>query len=168
MTIFTPSRYKSHLVFLRMLFRHAQKTTRPKIFHGTLNLRITTRLISTAPNFPFSNTTRPSARPRAALCSDTSCYRPSQHRGAKREATLSHIELLQGVLVGKALSPQDDTEPEYSPVLQQVRNNMLKFSHCVLVTRIGGFYEVCKFSAIIYPAKSNSYTSNMRMSLLHF
>jgi DNA mismatch repair ATPase MutS len=42
-----------------------------------------------------------------------------------------------------ALPAQDDTEPEYPPLLQQVRNNMLKFSHCVLVTRVGGFYEVC-------------------------
>jgi hypothetical protein len=51
-------------------------------------------------------------------------------------------ELQQGPLDGEALPPQDDAEPEYPPLLQQVRNNMLKFSHCVLVTRVGGFYEV--------------------------
>lgn len=49
----------------------------------------------------------------------------------------------QGVLNSDALPPQDDAEPEYPPLLQQVRNNMIKFSHCVLVTRVGGFYEVC-------------------------
>jgi len=49
----------------------------------------------------------------------------------------------QGVIDADALPPQNDTEPEYPPLLQQVRNNMLKFSHCVLVTRVGGFYEVC-------------------------
>jgi hypothetical protein len=51
-------------------------------------------------------------------------------------------ELQQGPLDAEALPPQDDTEPDYPPLLQQVRNNMLKFSHCVLVTRVGGFYEV--------------------------
>jgi DNA mismatch repair ATPase MutS len=40
------------------------------------------------------------------------------------------------------LPPQQDEEPEYPPLLQQVRNNMLKFSHCVLLTRVGGFYEL--------------------------
>ena len=53
-------------------------------------------------------------------------------------------QLQQGPLEAEALPPQDDVEPEYPPLLQQVRNNMLKFSHCVLVTRVGGFYEVCK------------------------
>jgi hypothetical protein len=48
----------------------------------------------------------------------------------------------QGALETNALPPQDDSEPEYPPLLQQVRNNMLKFSHCVLLTRVGGFYEV--------------------------
>jgi hypothetical protein len=51
-------------------------------------------------------------------------------------------KLQQGPLDIEALPPQDDAEPEYPPLLQQVRNNMLKFSHCVLVTRVGGFYEV--------------------------
>lgn len=41
------------------------------------------------------------------------------------------------------LPPLEDDEPEFPPLLQQVRNNMLKFSHCVLLTRVGGFYEVC-------------------------
>ncbi|KAI0583359.1 DNA mismatch repair protein mutS [Pyrenophora tritici-repentis] len=48
----------------------------------------------------------------------------------------------QGVIDADALPPQDDSEPDYPPLLQQVRNNMLKFSHCVLVTRVGGFYEL--------------------------
>lgn len=53
-------------------------------------------------------------------------------------------QLQQGPLEAEALPPQDDAEPEYPPLLQQVRNNMLKFRHCVLVTRVGGFYEVRK------------------------
>ncbi|KNG46586.1 DNA mismatch repair protein mutS [Stemphylium lycopersici] len=48
----------------------------------------------------------------------------------------------QGPIETEALPPQNDAEPEYPPLLQQVRNNMLKFSHCVLITRVGGFYEL--------------------------
>jgi hypothetical protein len=81
--------------------------------------------------------TRTIANPRAPL-------QPQklQRRGAKRRATVALDELPQGAIEGVALPPQDDTEPDYPPLLQQVRNNMLKFSHCVLVTRVGGFYEV--------------------------
>ena len=64
-------------------------------------------------------------------------------RGAKRKTAISldDIPLAQGVIDGPPLPPQDD-EPDYPPLLQQVRNSMLKFSHCVLLTRVGGFYEV--------------------------
>lgn len=48
----------------------------------------------------------------------------------------------QGVIKADTLPPHDDVEPEYPPLLQSVRNNMIKFSHCVVVTRVGGFYEV--------------------------
>lgn len=48
----------------------------------------------------------------------------------------------QGAFTGNALPPQEDVEPEYPPLLQQVRNNMVKFSHCVVLTRVGGFYEL--------------------------
>ena len=65
----------------------------------------------------------------------------SQCRGAKRKSAATLDDLQQGPLEAEALPPQDDAEPEYPPLLQQVRNNMLKFSHCVLVTRVGGFYE---------------------------
>jgi hypothetical protein len=51
-------------------------------------------------------------------------------------------DMQQGAIEADALPPQDDAEPEYPPLLQQVRNNMLKFSHCVVLTRVGGFYEV--------------------------
>lgn len=31
---------------------------------------------------------------------------------------------------------------DYPPVVQQVRNNMRRFPQCVLLTRVGGFYEL--------------------------
>ncbi|KAF2132557.1 DNA mismatch repair protein muts [Dothidotthia symphoricarpi CBS 119687] len=48
----------------------------------------------------------------------------------------------QGSIVSNALPPQNDAEPDYPPLLQQVQNNMLKFKHCVVLTRVGGFYEL--------------------------
>ncbi|CAA9957476.1 DNA mismatch repair protein mutS [Pyrenophora teres f. maculata] len=69
-------------------------------------------------------------------------------------------DMQQGVIDADALPPQDDSEPEYPPLLQQVRNNMLKFSHCVLVTRVGGFYELYfehadEFAPLLNLKKSN-------------
>lgn len=79
----------------------------------------------------------------------------TQVRGAKIKTTLKLRELPQGAL---PVDTQDlvhqDAAPEYPTVLQQARNNMIKFNHAVLLTRVGGFYEVfllrcCIFSNIM-------------------
>jgi len=36
----------------------------------------------------------------------------------------------------------DDDAPAYPTVVLQARNNMRKFENCVLLTRVGGFYEL--------------------------
>ena len=66
-----------------------------------------------------------------------------QKRGAKSKATIKLKDLPQGVLNAgpEALDPLDDG-PAYPTVIQQARNNMRKFDSCVLLTRVGGFYEV--------------------------
>lgn len=97
----------------------------------------------------FPRSTRPFAKPRAAQHVSWPCLQVSQRRGAKRKTTLNLDEIQQGPLQLEALPPQDDAVPEYPPLLQQVRNNMLKFSHCVLLTRVGGFYEVLAQWAIL-------------------
>ena len=65
------------------------------------------------------------------------------HRGAKRKTTVKLDTLPQGLL--PAL-PKDETDkvPEkaYPPVLQQHLNNVRKFSDCVVLTRVGDFYEM--------------------------
>jgi DNA mismatch repair ATPase MutS len=38
--------------------------------------------------------------------------------------------------------PLEDDKPTLPTVLQQARSNMLKFQNCVLLTRVGGFYEL--------------------------
>lgn len=64
-------------------------------------------------------------------------------RGAKRKTTVDASSLPQGVL--PAL-PKDETDkpPEktYPPVLQQHLNNVRKFNDCVVLTRVGDFYEM--------------------------
>ena len=76
------------------------------------------------------------------------------HRGAKSKTTVRSSELPQGVLQSeKLITERAEDGPSYPVVIQQARNNMQKFENCVLLTRVGGFYEAgllmplcsCKF-----------------------
>lgn len=89
-----------------------------------------------------------------------------QVRGAKKKVTISLDEIpqVQGLIDGPPLPPLAD-EPDYPPLLQQVRNSMLKFSHCVLLTRVGGFYEVGDFILSQSRVNSSSCTSNKLMNM---
>lgn len=64
-------------------------------------------------------------------------------RGAKTRTTLKVKDLPQGALPASLpdLIDEDDG-PAYPTVVQQARNNMKKFDHCVVLTRVGNFYEV--------------------------
>lgn len=71
------------------------------------------------------------------------------HRGAKTKSSkkASSIESLQqGPLEPLQLveDAQDDepTYPSYPDVLQGVRDHMAKFKNCVILTRVGNFYEM--------------------------
>ncbi|KAH5319376.1 DNA mismatch repair protein Mut3-like protein [Parastagonospora nodorum] len=120
-----------------MLPRHCRSLTRTCALPFQRCQSVSNRALSTAVRGAFVAPTRTIAKPRALL----QPQKP-QRRGAKRKATVALNELPQGAIEGAALPPQDDIEPDYPPLLQQVRNNMLKYSHCVLVTRVGGFYEL--------------------------
>lgn len=73
-------------------------------------------------------------------------------RGVKSKATLSLKDLPQGLLAGAPIISTrrdgDDgergteNEPAYPTVIHQARMNMRRFEGCVLLTRVGGFYEV--------------------------
>lgn len=69
--------------------------------------------------------------------------RDVQRRGAKTLSRKKLKELPQGGIEAGALPelPSDD-EPQYPTVLQGARNNMAKFDNCVLLTRVGNFYEL--------------------------
>jgi hypothetical protein len=64
-----------------------------------------------------------------------------QIRGKKTKASVNLDDLPQGVIPLEPL-PLEDAPPAYPTVVQQARSNMRKFENCVLLTRVGGFYEL--------------------------
>lgn len=63
-------------------------------------------------------------------------------RGAKRKSFLKLDALPQGTIpVEDGERIIEDEVTEYPTVVQQALDNMRKFNHCVLLTRVGGFYE---------------------------
>ncbi|OAP59774.1 hypothetical protein AYL99_04776 [Fonsecaea erecta] len=66
-----------------------------------------------------------------------------QRRGAKSVSRKKVKELQQGTIQAEPLPdlPADD-EPQYPTVLQGAKSNMAKFDNCVLLTRVGNFYEL--------------------------
>lgn len=68
-----------------------------------------------------------------------------QARCKKSKATVQPKDLPQGVLKpdNSFTDWKDEGSSAYPTVVQQARNNMRTFSDCVLLTRVGGFYEVC-------------------------
>lgn len=131
-----------------MLSQHAQYITRFRVVPIRRHQNGLLASLIAAPGNKFSGLARRSAKPRALHSTSICPYHVSPRRDAKKKTTLKLDALPQGPIESTPLLPQDDSEPEYPPLLQQVRNNMLKFSHCVLVTRVGGFYEVCSHYGI--------------------
>ncbi|ODH45197.1 hypothetical protein ACO22_00310 [Paracoccidioides brasiliensis] len=70
---------------------------------------------------------------------------PLQHnRGATTKTSSKLNDLRQGCLK-KSLEPYPSVvndAPQYPTVIQGAKNNMLKFKNCVLLTRVGNFYEL--------------------------
>ena len=70
-------------------------------------------------------------------------YPPEQAvRGKKTKSTIT-LDDKQGLIEAESAELiEDDDGPIYPTVVRQARNNMRKFSNCVLLTRVGNFYEV--------------------------
>lgn len=64
-----------------------------------------------------------------------------QNRGKKTKSSLKLDNLPQGLIPLDPLPLEDDI-PAYPTVVLQARSNMRKFENCVLLTRVGGFYEL--------------------------
>ncbi|TGO47216.1 hypothetical protein BOTNAR_0537g00060 [Botryotinia narcissicola] len=69
---------------------------------------------------------------------------PSSSTGekiSKKAKASGELELPQGLLPLEPLEIENEPPP-YPTVIMQARNNMLKFENCVVITRVGGFYEL--------------------------
>jgi hypothetical protein len=64
-----------------------------------------------------------------------------QQRGKKTKASVALDELPQGLIPLEPL-PIEAQVPAYPTVVLQALTNMRKFENCVLLTRVGGFYEL--------------------------
>ena len=65
-----------------------------------------------------------------------------QIRGKKTKTIVKLDDLPQGILPAPQPVTEADDGPAYPTVVQQARRNMQKFDNCVLLTRVGGFYEL--------------------------
>lgn len=66
-----------------------------------------------------------------------------QYRGAKSRATIAFEDLPQDTSTAELSIPKTEyVGPAYPAMVQQARDNMQKFDKCVLLTRVGGFYEL--------------------------
>lgn len=63
-------------------------------------------------------------------------------RGAKTKTTVKLEDLPQGALKLEPFDDGVDDAPRYPAVVQGHRNNMQKFKNCIILTRVGSFYEV--------------------------
>ncbi|KAI8947688.1 muts domain V [Xylaria longipes] len=67
----------------------------------------------------------------------------TQSQGKKTKSSLKLDDLPQGLVKAEPLPDvQDDGSPAYPTVVLQARRSMQKFENCVLLTRVGGFYEL--------------------------
>jgi hypothetical protein len=121
---------------------------------STLRNAISTRGLSRFHDFvtgiPFSRILRPGgtlARAWLPLTSGPPGLGGSlrQVRGKKTKTVVKLEDLPQGFInAEKGLSLEDEgpNEPAYPTVVMQARRNMQRFDNCVVLTRVGGFYEM--------------------------
>jgi len=72
---------------------------------------------------------------------------PREARKAGKKTILDMNDLPQGLIslrqtIMAPLIEEDRSIGNYPTVVQQAKNNMQKFKHCVLLTRVGSFYEL--------------------------
>ncbi|PWY62433.1 DNA mismatch repair protein Msh1 [Aspergillus eucalypticola CBS 122712] len=81
------------------------------------------------------------ARRPSTLLPKVTCY-SMPRRGAKTKTTVKLKDLPQGALKLQPYQEVVDDAPKYPAVVQGHWNNMQKFKNCVILTRVGGFYEL--------------------------
>ena len=73
-----------------------------------------------------------------------------QRRGAKSRATVQLDELSNSTTKACiGLPEQENARSTYPTVVQQALDNMRRYENCVLLTRVGSFYEVGSYPRIL-------------------
>lgn len=87
-------------------------------------------------------------------------------RGARTKATVKFSDLPQGALPSAPLlTHEEDSSPAYPPVIQQHFNHVRQFSNCVVLTRVGNFYELYGEQAEQYGPLLNLKVAQRKTSL---
>jgi MutS domain I len=91
------------------------------------------------------------------------CFSVQPRRRAKTKIRVKLEDLPQGILPHEP-QPLKEEGPAYPTVIQQALNNMRKFENCVLLTRVGGFYEMYfehaeEFGPLLNLKVADKYTS---------
>jgi hypothetical protein len=88
----------------------------------------------------------PSGRHHGSGLSAAARYWPRQIQAlqvrGKKTRIVKFDDLPQGIVGPSEPLPPAEDEPAYPTVVLQARRNMQKFDNCVLLTRVGGFYEL--------------------------
>ncbi|KAL4902568.1 hypothetical protein BDW74DRAFT_186816 [Aspergillus multicolor] len=82
------------------------------------------------------------AQPRRVAAPKATAVFPTQRRSAKTKSTVKLKDLPQGAVKLEPYNDVVEETPRYPTVVQGHRNNMQKFKDCVVLTRVGGFYEL--------------------------
>lgn len=93
-----------------------------------------------------------------------------QRHGAKSKSTVKLDDLPQGALEpAPEPAEKEDEGPIYPTVVRQARNNMQKFDRCVVLTRVGSFYEVRSLPnpSIVSTETGPSFTLSKQSSMVH-
>ncbi|WEW58443.1 MutS protein 1 [Emydomyces testavorans] len=87
-------------------------------------------------------------------------------RGAKTKASVKLKNLAQGRLEAvEHLPPLMNDSPQYPSVIQGAKNNMLKFRNCVLLTRVGSFYEASRPMILLYFEQAEEFAPLLNLKL---
>jgi len=66
----------------------------------------------------------------------------AQNRAKKTKASVTLDDLPQGLIPLEPLRLENDVKKPLPQVVRQARSNMQRFENCVVLTRVGGFYEL--------------------------
>lgn len=112
---------------------------RQRTVHGLRYQPLCTRRLALSPAF-----LRCRSSPAAVFVANltTTARFEAAVKRSRTKTTVKLFDLPQGKVLPEPLPVEEEqTAPPWPPVVGQARRNMDKFERCILLTRVGGFYE---------------------------